>query len=421
MDRNEMLGELAGMPPVPAVKRSTVVYRHMRDPALLRYYYGMKTMNLLDRLDLSGSSPTDIFIGRYGYPKVYIGPLVPPEFGDTSILGTPERWDNMTMDDIVSMRSRLVRGVHVSNVHSVESGIIEEQVRDLALAARPAVTDLTFTRKPFIRMALQDEVQPFGPSAVMKDMSIGNTTANRDVEALYGDTDAKATTAMAELYDKGLPVSKIQQGLSAGLFGLKGNRRFVPTRWSITAVDDTISKKNLEMVKEYDIIDAIMAYYHVALDNRWLILLFPSGWEYESIEAFYPNTVWNEGNGTVSIFGSYEGYRGRKEYAEMGGCYYSGRLAITERLRLMGKQASALILREVHEGYTMPVGVWNVREHVRATLEKEPVMLDGIGDVMAFVEERMEIRGHEWVRNSRMLRGLLSQRRLYEYVTSRQR
>ncbi len=416
MDRNEMLGELAGMPPVPAVKRSTVVYRHMRDPALLRYYYGMKTMNLLDRLDLSGSSPTDIFIGRYGYPKVYIGPLVPPEFGDTSILGTPERWDNMTMDDIVSMRSRLVRGVHVSNVHSVESGIIEEQVRDLALAARPAVTDLTFTRKPFIRMALQDEVQPFGPSAVMKDMSIGNTTANRDVEALYGDTDAKATTAMAELYDKGLPVSKIQQGLSAGLFGLKGNRRFVPTRWSITAVDDTLSKRLREEIKANSSIDSVRAYYNVALDNRWLIFFVPGSWSYESIEAWWPKTVWNENGKDISIYSSHEGYRGRSTYAEIGGCYYAARLAVTEKLKELGGQATVLILREVHDGYTMPVGVWNVREHVRQTLQGMPHILHDTKDMMALISQRLDIPVKTWMANSAVLRDLVSQRSLRSYI-----
>ena len=59
----------------------------------------------------------------------------------------------------------------------------------------------------------------------------------------------------------------------------------------------------------------------------------------------------------------------------MGGCYYSGRLAVTEKMRLLKKQGAALILREAHEGYTAPVGVWNVREHVRGTLETEPVFL----------------------------------------------
>ena len=43
---------------------------------------------MLDSVDLAGSSPPGVFIGRYGYPKVEVGPLVPPEFGDTSAMDT---------------------------------------------------------------------------------------------------------------------------------------------------------------------------------------------------------------------------------------------------------------------------------------------------------------------------------------------
>ena len=180
-------------------------------------------------------------------------------------------------------------------------------------------------------------------------------------------------------------------GSRPGLFGRGPNRKFVPTRWSITAVDDTLSKENLKEVKEYDTIDSIMAFYSVALDNRWLILFFPGSWEYESLEAFWPGTVWNENGRDISIFGSYEPYEGRTKYAEMGGCYYSGRLAVTEKMRLMKRQGAALILREAHEGYTAPVGVWNVREHVRETLETEPVFLDGMNDVFSFMGERLAL------------------------------
>jgi hypothetical protein len=222
---------------------------------------------------------------------------------------------------------------------------------------------------------------------------------------------------MVELYKKGIPVSKIQRGLSAGLFGLKNKRKFVPTRWSITAVDDTISKDNLEEVKSYDPIDAIHAYYNVSLDNRWLIFFIPGNWQYESIEAWWPKTIWNENGKDISIFSSNEGYNGRKTYAEIGGCYYSGRLAITEKMQELKKQAVALILREVHDGYVMPVGVWNVREHVRETLQMEPIVMHSMEDMMKCIAERLDINSAGWIKNSRVLRDLISQRRLQEYVS----
>ena len=399
------------------VKRSDIVYRHMRDPGLLRYYYKVKTISMLNKMELEGSSPTDIFVGRFGYPYVNIGPLVPPETGDTSLLATPERWRSLSIEDIVNFRSRLVRGMHLSKITDVEKGKVQESVRDLALAERPAETELSFTKRPFVKMDFRDEVQPFGPSAPMKEFDIHNIKSNQKVEDKYFDTDATATTSMVELYGKGIEVSRIQRGLSAGLFGLKKNRRFVPTRWSITAVDDTLGKNNLEEVKNYESVDAIHAYYNVALDNRWLIFFMPGNWEYESIEAWYPGTIWNEDGRNISIFGSYEGYRGRKSYAEIGGCYYSGRLAVTEKMKRIKRQGVALILREVHRGYIMPVGVWNVREHVRETLETKPEILYTTNDLLDYVTKKLDIKTKYWILNSRILKNIFTQKRLGDYIS----
>ena len=76
----------------PKVKRSEIVYRNMRDSELLKRYYSTKTVKIGSNMEISGDSPTDIFIGRFGYPKVFIGPLVPPVFGNTEVLATPEMW-----------------------------------------------------------------------------------------------------------------------------------------------------------------------------------------------------------------------------------------------------------------------------------------------------------------------------------------
>ncbi len=400
-----------------SVKRSDIVYKHMRDPSLLRYYYKVKTISALSKMGIEGSSPTDIFVGRFGYPYVNIGPLVPPEIGDTSLLATPEMWRSLSIEDIVNFRSKLVRGMYLSKVTDVDKGKMQERVKELALAERPAETEMSFTKRPFVKLDFRDEVQPFGPSAPMKDFNVHNIKANQKIEDKYLDDDATAKTSIVELYEKGLEVSRIQRSFSAGLFGLKRRRKFVPTRWSITAVDDTLGKNNLEEVKGYDSVDAIHAYYNVALDNRWLIFFMPGNWQYESIEAWYPGTVWNEDGRNVSIFGSYEGYGGRKTYAEIGGCYYSGRLAITEKMRKIKKQGVALILREVHRGYIMPVGVWNVREHVRETLEVKPEILHTTSEMFAYVSKKLDIKTKYWILNSRVLKDIMTQKRIADYVS----
>ena len=81
-----------------------------RCPLMIKFYSRQRSKPLTDMRDLAGSSPPAVFVGRYGYPKADIGPLVPGEFGDTSILDTPERWMGMSIDEVVDMRYRLVRG-----------------------------------------------------------------------------------------------------------------------------------------------------------------------------------------------------------------------------------------------------------------------------------------------------------------------
>ena len=395
------------------VEHSYSVYEQMRNPKMLARYWSMKSKEVAGRTELHGSSPTDIFIGRFGYPKVSIGPLIPPDFGDTSIMAAPERWHGLSINEVFGIRGSLVRGMYTTMVKNVENGKVEEQVRELALAERPTTAEISFQSQ--IRRAsgrrIIDDISPFGPSGTIKEFGLSNTRSEHRVENAHTDTAMKASDAIFELYNKGVTVSKIQMGLSAGLFGIGRNRKFVPTRWSITAVDDTISKRNLKEVKEFPLIDGIKAYLHIALDNKWLIFLFPTEWEYESIEAFYPHTTWNETN-TISLGGSYEPYAGRKEYAEIGGCYYSGRLAVSERLRMMGKQASALILREVHEGYTAPVGVWNVREYVRDTLSTASIELPDLKSVFEMIDKELTVRRSDWVKSSRILSKMTFQRRL---------
>lgn len=398
------------------VKRSEIVYKHMQDPALLRYYYRLKMLPITDKLNIQGSSPTDIFIGRYNYPNVFIGPMLPPIFGDTSILATPERWRDFSIERIVSARSQLVRGTYLSKAKNVEKGRIEEQIRDLALSDKPSDAQLDFKHKPYVRLSLNDDVQPFGPSAQIQQFRLYNTRTNKQLQKKYADTDATAKDAVIELYNNGMPISKIQQGFSAGLFGIISKRKFVPTRWSITAVDDTIGKNNLEIVKGFNELDCIYAFFHVALDNRWLIFFIPGKWAYESAEAWYPKTIWNQDESYVSIYSSYEGYNGRKEYAEIGGCYYAAKLAVTEKLREMKAQGKVIILREVHPGYIMPVGVWNVREHVRETLQTTPVVLNTRGEMFEYIKDKLEIKLKDWVNNCTLLKHLAYQRGINDYI-----
>jgi len=387
-------------------------------PVMMRAYASMKTTSLIGGgLELEGSSPPSVFVGRTGYPRVAVGPLIPPVTGDTSILDTPELWVGRTIPEILEFRSQLVRGMHFVDVHDVEArDKVVERTRELALAARPAVVDAAFRKRPTGRVVLDDEVQPFGPSAPLAGIEVENVPLDARLEKKFYDTDAPARDAVGELFRDGTLVSQLQRAFSVGAFGDKRRRRFVPTRWSITAVDSMLGERLMEKTKAAPTVGDFRIFETYDLDTRWVILMMPTAWRYELIEAWYPSTTWNPFGAEVVVMGDAEFYKGRKAYASIGGCYYAARLAVNERLTAEGRQAGVVILRETHPGYVMPVGVWNVREHVRRALKEEPRHFDTLEGALARVGEVMAIPVARWIQESQVLTDLKVQRRLDVYA-----
>jgi len=387
-----------------------------RCPVIVKYHSQDKIKPMIDKLKIGGSSPPSVFIGRVGYPKVSIGPMIPPIMGDTSLIDTPELWLNKSLDDIVDFRSMLIRGKHTVDVYDVESSNkIVEYTKELALSKNSVFTDAEFTKKPYGRIAFFDEIQPHGPSAPLKKFDISNPKYEQHIEKAYYDTDLKAKDAIFNIYKSGVNVSKIQRAFSVGAFGVKKHRRFVPTRWSITAVDSTLGENLLKNTKTNPLINEYRIYYHNQFDNRWAILMMPSEWKYELIEAWYPNTTWNPYGRSISIFNSYEFYKGRTTYAEIGGCYYAARLSINEVLNRERRQAGAIIFREAHPGYIMPIGVWNVRESVRKALRGDYLKFDTLDKALIFISEKMDIPLQRWIKNSAILKNQLYQKKLEDF------
>jgi len=388
-----------------------------RCPVIVRFHSKVKVKPLVNTLRLEGVSPPSVFVGRIGYPKVSIGPMIPPVMGDTSLIDTPELWLDKSIDDIVDFRTQLVRGKYTVNVTDVESSNrIVEFTRDLALSKNSVFAEALFEKKPYGRVAFYDEIQPHGPSAPLKTLDITNPKYEQHIEKAFYDTDLKAKDAVLDIYQSGTRVSKIQRAFSVGAFGVKKYRRFVPTRWSITAVDSLIGQELMKKTKTYPSINEFRVYYLNQFDNRWVVLMTPTAWQYELVEAWYPKTTWNPYGGGISIFNSYEFYDGRTTYAEIGGCYYAARLAVNEWLNRERRQAGVVVLREAHPGYIMPIGVWNVRESIRTALTKEHQKFDTLQEALIHVSTVMDIPLQRWIKNSAVLKNQLYQKRLEDFV-----
>ncbi len=374
---------------------------------LNRIYSKYNFRYTVDSDKLSGSSPPSVFIGRKGYPRVYIGPLVPAIHGDTSIMDLPEMWHNKQATDIIDFRLQLIRGKQAVRVNEVDKA---EKVREIALSKNPISLNVEFKKKPR-GVFFHEDMQPFGPSAQMKHMEADVSRYDQDMEKAYYDTDLLARDAIINLYNRDLFVSSIQKAFSTGAFGLNKNRKLVPTRWSITAVDDTLGKYLLDEVRYYPLINEFRVYEHEAINNKFVVILMPFFWRYETMEAFFPQIIGDR----LELYSDWEDFDGKKEYAAIGGCYYSARLAIAEQLEKEKRQAAAIVLREAYPGY-IPLGVWQVREHMREAMSKSSQKFETMQQALAYAATRLKIPLNEWISQGHLLKNVVTQKSLIDFA-----
>lgn len=364
---------------------------------------------------LEGASPPSVFVGRYGYPKVRVGPMIPPVHGDTTLYDKSEMWIGKSLEEIAGYRLSLVRGVTSLGVNQTEGRYIE-QLQELAMSERPAESEATFEKRPLAdtdlarELRLNSEAAPFGPAAPIKTFKASSLSADQKIESAFYDSDLKASDAVMELYEKGVESSRIHRVLSVGMLGVKKNRKLVPTRWSITATDDMISSR---LVKQNET-NAEISLYEVRqfshLGNYYSVILVPDGvWSFEMIESWYA------GDGKMAVGSDYEDARGLDHYPSIAGAYFAARLAVAEHLSHRHRKAAALVLREIHPEYVMPVGVWQIREGVREALKCQPSNFDSLEKALGFACSTMSQSKAEIARHSQLCRSLKSQTRITDF------
>ena len=273
---------------------------------MLPYEFGKTKRNV----EIFGASPPGFFVGRYNYPNVSIGPLVPfNEFEtnvtDYHVLDAPELWYGKRMIDIIQYRSSLVRTNFKMNVFvgkqrlkntlPIKTSKLLDASQELSMAARPVDTE-TKLEKMNLGMMMDNHALPMGPTGITEKIRITeNVKVHPKVDYCVSDIDLKANEAISEyLYLKGhVPQSTIERVFSAGLLGEKKRRRIVPTRWTITAIDDMISKRLIKEIKKFPEINDYRIFEGNYLDNHFKILLFPGKFAFDMNEVWAPNTLWN--------------------------------------------------------------------------------------------------------------------------------
>ncbi|MDP7458371.1 MAG: hypothetical protein QGH47_06605 [Candidatus Woesearchaeota archaeon] len=326
----------------------------------------------LTKKDFFGEAPAP-FVGRWNYPNINVGILSPVDLKDnTWEYDAPRHWSSQDyqIPNIIDFRSELINSRFTANIKDQNKMLNITQ--EVGMASKPVELEINLEKTPFFRIDTDKYVAPTGPKGkITKARITSNPKISPKVDYVVSDYGLKAADAAINLYEKGFDEQVIQKLLSVGTLGVKTQRKLVPTRWSITAADDTVGKHLIENVKKFQEAD-YQAFLGGYLGNYYLILLFPEPWSYELFET-YVRGGWKK-EYDLEYMHDFELYEGRKSYVtETAGGYYTVRLAILEKLKEMKKQATAIALRFITDEYTLPMGVWVTRQAARRAMDSKPI------------------------------------------------
>lgn len=347
----------------------------------------------------------EVFVGSYGYPYVSFGPLASVEdrpVGVKSLYGKP-------YTEIINARSTMVRG----KKFATESKRMKRDMQEVAMSIRATDIEMKFTKKPNMAIQFSSLVQPMGPSAPLFSFrQAENPKIPKRVDTVI-EENLLASEAVSELMKHSFDNYYITNIFSTGALGKEENRKIVPTRWSITALDDMIGKQRMERIRNFDKeLADYLVFHHSDYDNTYTVLMMPGGWEFENFESWSPKSVWAMGSKHTVTTEEYEPFRGRTKYADkqVGG-YYASRYSIVEYLEKIRRQARVVVFREIGEGYMVPLGVFQVREGVKSALEKRPGIFSTLDEALEAVKLSINVPLSRYFAMSR----ILSQKRLTDY------
>ena len=330
--------------------------------------------------------------------------MVPPIHGDTSVLDIPEKWLGKSLEEIVNFRLNLIRGINKLSITETEGRFIEN-LQDVAMSSGPIDSEIKFTKKTLPVTSIDSQTAPFGPIGEIKNATFSPTSSNKHIEKVFYDNDLKADDAVMKLYNSGINISTIQKCFSIGMLGK--NRKLVPTKWSITATDDLISKNMVRDILDYDILDSFNVFRFEHLGNSFAIILFPHRWVFEMQEAWY-------GENSIGFGSDHEDAKGINHPPAIAGAYFAAKLGVTEYLSKIKKQSGVIIFREIHPEYAVPVGVWQVREGIRQAMKTKPSNSESIEDAIHLATKSMSISENEWLSHGTMLK-MLKQKSISDF------
>jgi len=297
--------------------------------------------------DLFGSS-NEAFVGSANYPNVSWGPVLSLDENK----GMREVYEE-GYEKVMEYRSAMVKGRRFGGIRPHKRSV--EETQEAALSVRPVDLEVNFSKVPRYDMRFSSVVAPTGASAPMRRVKVCD--------------NPKIPRVVDTLIDEGRRVRKHKQ------------------------------------------LNRVWVFSHESFSNHYEVMIAPGAWEFENFEAWCPKSIWNLGGSRARVSSEYEPFGGRSKYAaSQAGAYYAVRLAVLEFLDQIRRQGRVVAIREVYEGYQVPVGVFQVRENARDAM-KNHQMYSGVGEALELISKRLRLPLGEYTKRSK----IIGQRNLLEF------
>jgi len=326
----------------------------MIDPVTAkRLAEGMKVLygrSIQLKEDLYGFTPPSNLITEYSYPKVSLGVLF-SELKGIEYYDNPIFWakEERSIEEIIKYRSSLVNARTIVDVNLPrKNSKLYEKILESALSIKSVSLEVKIKKIKEVKF-IPKIYSFYGFSGNLKDLKVvDNPKIPYKVEDVY---DLKAEEAVYLLYEDGFSDYYLSRVFSLGFFGSKLNRRLVPSKWSITAVQSIIEKRlRQEYFGKAKKVDYIYLFNYKFYGNDFYGILLPGIGRVELIEAILPGSAYSINNKLII---------GKDN--ESGG-YYSLKLSFAEFVRDTKLLGDLIVFRIITEEYKLPLGVWVVRE-----------------------------------------------------------
>lgn len=230
-----------------------------------------------------------------------------------------------------------------------------------------------------------------------------NTQTSKQIEK-YTQTDIKSKQAIISLYEKGVNEHQIINLLALGSFGVEINKKLVPTKWAISAYDQTIEKYLHKKIINYKLIENFEIYKIEDKGNNFVIILLPHEFSCEIIEQF-DNTLERDFVGFNNIL--------KKDEPETAGGFYATKLSIQENLQKRKRQASFISIRIIKD-YDMPLGVVFVRECVREAMKNKLFQTSKFDELEEYLKNKFN-NHYNYFKISKVLQEISKQKKLRQF------